>query len=175
MRIFTKRFSILFLVVFTLTAIFFSGPAQASLWDMIRAWVTINPLIVDVSAPKKVEVDKVFLVKAKVENKGGERIEKVEGVIFFPGGLELETKKTEKQEIGTIPPYKEKTISWPVRGKNEGNYFISVKVSGELKEQLINAEDTTMVKIIKKSFPGKGRPLDLFQRFFDFLQGRFGF
>ena len=172
MRIFIKKFSILFLVVFVLTALFFSDFAQASFWDMIRAWVTINPLSVDVSAPKEVEVDKVFKVEAKVENKGGEKIEEVEAEIFLLE--ELETKKDKEQEIGTLPPYKEKTIFWPVKGEKVGNYVILVKVSGELKEKEVFAEGSTVVEIIGKSLPGRGR-FDFFQEFFNFLRERFRF
>ena len=167
-----KKIPFFLLTVFVLTALFFSDVVQASLWDVIRAWVTINPLVVDVSAPTEVEIDKVFQVTAKVENKGGEKIEEVEAEIFLLE--ELETKKDKEQEIGTLPPYKEKTIFWPVKGEKVGNYVILVKVSGELKEKEVFAEGSTVVEIIEKSLPGRGR-FDFFQEFFNFLRERFRF
>jgi len=112
--------------------IVFSSVAQASIFDMIRAWVTINPLLVDVSAPAEVEINKVFKIEAKIINKGEEKIEKAKGEIFLPSGLIL-LKKDPVQEIGIIPPKKEKKISWSVKGETIGSYIISVSVSGELR------------------------------------------
>ncbi len=179
MRIFTKKFSILFLAVFTLTAVFFSEFAQASFWDTIRAWVTINPLFVDVSAPAEVEVDKVFKVEAKIINKGEEKIENSEAEIFLPEdpeGLVL-IQKDPVKKIGVIPGKKEKKISWSVKGEELGNYGISVKVSGVLQgKELSKESDTIMVKIIKKTVPGGGKAsFNLFQRFFNLFQEWFKF
>jgi len=176
MRIFTKKFSILFLAVLILTAIFFSDFAQASFWDIIRAWVTINPLDVEVLAPAEIEVDKVFKVEARVTNKGEEKIENTKAKISLPTGLVL-LKKDPVQELGVIPGKKEKKISWSVKGEELGNYGISVKVSGELQgKELSKESDTIMVKIIEKTVPGGGKArFNLFQRFFDFLRERFGF
>jgi len=170
---FSKKISLFFLAIFVFTAVFFSGSVEASFWDMIRAWVTINPLVVDVSAPKEVQIDKVFQVKARVTNKGDEKIEEVEGEIRLPlSGLVL-LKKDPIQEIGVIPGKKEKKISWSVRGEEIGNYYISVKVSGELKGEGISAEDGIMIEVIKPS--PRGRPLEWFRNLFDFFQRRFKF
>jgi len=168
-----KNFPFFLLTVFILTAVFFSNSAQASFWDMIRAWVTINPLVVDVSAPKEVEIDKVFRVEAKIINKGGEKIENAKGEIFLPE--ELKTEKGEEQKIGVLLPYKEKTIFWSVRGAEVGNYVISVKASGKLNEKEVLAEGSTMVKIIEKEFPGREHRFDFFQRLLDFFRERFRF
>ena len=170
---YSKKIPLFLLAVFILTAVFFSSFAQASFWDMIRAWVTINPLEVDVSRPEEVEVDRIFILKAKVKNKGGEKIEGMEAEIFLPE--ELETKKDLKQKIGTLPPYKEKPISWSVKGEEAGNYVILVKASGELKEKPVSAEDSTMVKIKEKSVPGGRYYFDFFQRFFDLFREWFSY
>ena len=178
MQGYVKKNLILFLVIFVLTTIFFLGKigktenyfAQASFWDMIWARVTINPLSVNVSAPAEVEVDKVFKVEAKLINKGEEKIEKAKGEIFLPEGLVL-LKKDPVQEIGVIQGKKEKKISWSVRGEEIGNYFILVKVLGELKGEGISAEDGTMVEVIKP-LP-KGKIVQWFQNLFDFFRGRF--
>ncbi|PIR01588.1 MAG: hypothetical protein CO031_02005 [Candidatus Nealsonbacteria bacterium CG_4_9_14_0_2_um_filter_37_38] len=176
----SKKISFFLLAVFVLTAIFFSGIidkketyfAQASFWDIIRAWVTINPLSVDISAPAQVEVDKLFKVETKLINNGEEKIENVKGEIFLPPALTL-LKKDPIQEIGIIPPKKEKKIFWSVRGEKIGSYIISVLASGELKRQLVSAEDSTMVKVIKP-LP-RGKTVKWFQNLFDFFQERFGF
>ena len=160
----SKKISTFLLAVLILTAIFFSGIigkkenywAQASLWDIIKAWVTINPLSVDVSAPEEVEINKVFKITAKAVNRGEERIENAKGEIFLPDELVL-LKKDPVQKIGVIMGKKEKKISWTVKGKEIGNYFISVSASGELKGDLVSAEDSTMVKVIKPLPRGKAR------------------
>lgn len=181
MSVSLRKISVLIFIIFGLLIFFifggtnYFGKQLASLSGVITAWVTINPLEVEVSAPEEVEINKVFKVEARVKNKGGEKIEELEGKIFLPDELEL-VEKDEEQEIGTLPSYKEKTIFWPVKGTEIGNYFISVKVSGGLKEKPVSAEDSTMVKVvIKKSFPGRGGRFDFFQRFFDFLRERFRF
>ena len=61
---YSKKILLFLLAVFLLTTIFFSY-VQASFWDVIRAWVTINPLDVDLSAPVEVEIGKTFKVEAK--------------------------------------------------------------------------------------------------------------
>ena len=169
-----QKFLIPILIIFVFFLFIFWGPnhlkhSLASISGIINAWVTINPLEVDVSAPSEVEINKIFLVRAKVINKGKEKIENVEAEIFLPE--ELKTKKDEEQEIGTLPPHKEKIVIWPIRGDEAGNYIISVKTSGELKEKEISAQDCVMVGI-KEFFPkGQG----WFQNLFDFFQKWFRF
>src|SRR3989344_4305970 len=167
---YSKKISIL--TVLILLAVFFFGFARASLWDVIKAWVTINPLVVDVSAPAEVEINKVFKLEARVANKGEEKIEDARGEIFLPPELVLIQKDSAK-EIGVIPGKKEKKISWSVKGKAIGNYIVSVKVSGELKGQIISAEDSTLVEV--KEFIRETESRKWLQNFFDFFQERFGF
>jgi len=170
-----KKIPLFLLTVFILTAVFFSGAldkrenyfAQASLWDVIKAWVIINPLSVEVSVPAEVEINKVFKVEAKAINKGEEKIENGKAEIFLPEGLSL-LKKNPIQKIGAISPRKEKKIRWSIKGEEIGNYFISISVSGELRGQGISDEDSVMVKVIKP-FP-KGKTLEWFQNIFNSLQ-----
>ena len=173
---YSKKISTFLLAVLILTAIFFPGIigkkenywAQASLWDIIKAWVTINPLSVDVSIPSEVEVGKVFKVTAKAVNRGEERIENAKGEIFLPDELVL-LKRDPVQKIGVIMGKKEKKISWSVKGEEIGSYFVSVSASGELRGYEVSAEDGTMIKV-KKPFP-KGKTWGWFQNLFDFFQG----
>ena len=173
-----KKISLFFLAISILIASFCGGiiidkkdyQAQASLWGAIRAWVTINPLEVDVSAPAEAEINKTFKVIVKATNKGEEKIENARGEIFLPEGLVL-LKKNPIQKIGVIQDKKSKRIFWTVRGIEIGNYVITTSVAGELKENLISAEDSTIIEI-KESIE-KPQPRKWFQDFFDFFQGWF--
>ncbi len=167
---YSKKISLFLLAVFILTAVFFSGFAQASFWDMIRAWVTINPLEVDVSAPKEAEINKVFKVEAKLINKGEEKIENAKSEIFLPSGLVL-LKKDPVQRIGIIPGKKEKKASWSVKGEELGYYLISVKASGEIEGKELSKESITIkVKIKEKPAPGERPRFNFFQNIFNFFQ-----
>lgn len=182
----SKMKSAIFLICF-ISALFFlifwgtyyTKMNLASLFSgIITAWVTINPLEVKVSAPSEVEIDKVFKVEAEIINKGEDKIENAKGEIFFP--LEpselvlVLLKKEPVQKIGVIPGKKEKTISWSVKGEEIGNYFILVKVSGELQGKELSKESNTItVEIIEKAVPGRKARFNLFQKFFEFFQGWF--
>ena len=144
-----------------------AGSNLASLYSVITARVVINPLEVDVFTPTKVEINKVFKVRAKIINKGEEKIKNAKGEIFLPEGIVL-IKKNLVQKMGVIPGKKSKRISWTVRGTEIGEYVITVSASAELKEELIAAEDSTAVKIIKKKIPG------WWQDRFNFLRRFFG-
>ncbi len=170
-----KKTPLFFLAIFILIAGFCGGVtgkkdnrAQASLLDAIRAWVIINPLKVDVSAPTEAEINKVFEITAEAANKGEERIENAKGEIFLPEGIVL-LKKNPVQKIGAIPGKKSKKISWTARGTATGSYVIAVSATGELKGNLISAEDSVEVEI-KESIE-KPRPRKWYQNIFDFFRG----
>jgi len=174
-----KKISLFFLAISILIAGFSGGiiidkknyQAQASLLDAIRAWVTINPLEVDVSSPAEAEINKTFKVTVEATNKGEEKIENVQGKIFLSEGLVLLNKKPIKK-IGIIQGKKSKKISWTVRGTNKGEYGITASVTGELKGNLISAEgNTEMIEI--KDFIEKPRPRKWYQSLFDFFRGWF--
>jgi len=179
---YSKKITIFLLAVFIGSAIFFFGImgkketywVQASLWDTIRAWITINPLEVNVSAPKEVEVDKVFKVEAELINKGEKKIEDAKGEIFFPSGLVL-LKKDPVQKIGVIMGKKEKKIFWSLREEEPGYYFISVKASGEIEGKELSKESNTItVEIKEKVAPREIVHFNFFQNLFDFFQKWFG-
>ena len=167
-----KKISTLFLAASILIVVFFPNFAQASIWDVIKAWVTINPLEINVSAPAEVEIGKVFKVEARVINKGEEKVENARGEIFLPAGLIL-LKEDSVQEIGIIPGKKEKKISWQVRGEEIGSYVISVSASGELKGYIVSGEGSTLVKV-GEPLP-RGRGWGWLQNLFDLFRERFRF
>lgn len=174
---YSKKISLLLLAVFILTAIKGNYFAQASLWNTVRAWVTINPLGVEVSAPAKVALNEVFKVEAKIINKGKEKVENVKGEIHLPAGLVL-LKKSPVQRIGALPGGKAKEISWRVKGQEKGSYIIVVSASGELMRELISAEGSKTIEVKEEGTgkipPGRGYRSGVFKRFFGFFQKWFG-
>ena len=175
---YSKNISFFFLVIFILIAGFCGGiiidkkdyQAQASLLDAIRAWVTINPLEIDVSAPTVVEINSVFKVTVEVTNKGEEKIKNVRGEILWPEGLVL-LKKNPIQKMGVIQGEKSKKISWTVKGTKEGSYIVATSVTGELKGDSVSIEGSTMIEV--EDFSKKPRPQKWYQNIFDFFRGWF--
>jgi hypothetical protein len=175
MQVYIKKPLLLFFATATITILFswtflgtnFFERQLASLSGIITAWVTINPLEVEVSAPVEVEINKNFKVEATIFNKGEESIENSRAEIFLPPGLIL-IGKDSVQEIRVIPGKREKKISWQVRGETIGSYIITVSVSGELRGERISAEDSAAVEV--KEFLLRGRARSLLQNLFDFFQ-----
>ena len=156
-------------VLFCFSIIFFLGAsfAHASLFDFIRAFVTINPLVVEVTAPAEADLNRVFKVEANVINKGEVRIENVTGEIFLPAELTVSGK--EIKNIGIVPAGKEKKVSWSVKGGSIGEFFIiTVSISGVVQGDVVTAEGTKLVAIVKKAPPG--RRLDIIERVLNFLR-----
>jgi len=164
------------LVFFLFTVLSFSGIgaqskvsiAEASLLDIIRALVAINPLEFDVTAPAEAEINKVFKVQTVAINKGEDKIENARAEIFLPAGLVL-VRKDPVQNMGVIRGKKSKKASWSVKGDTVGDYIISVLVSGELRGDIVSADGTAKVTLKEKS-SGSGRPFSMFQIFFTTFQ-----
>ena len=171
-KILLPIFIIFALFTFLFLGMNYIGKNLASLSGPITALVTINPLEVDVSAPAEVETNRVFKVEAQVINKGEAKIQNAKGEIFLPPELVL-LQKDPVKKIGIISGKKEKKISWGVKGEEIGTYIISVSASGELRGDIVKVEGNTIVKVTEKTPLGQGRPFNLFQRLFDFLQGLF--
>jgi len=175
----SKNISSFFLVIFILIASFCGGvvmnkrdcQAQSSLLDAIRAWVAINPLEIDVSAPSAVEINSVFKVTVEVTNKGEEKIENAKGEIFLPGGL-VPLKKNPIQKIGVIQGKKSKKVSWTVKGVEEGSYFVAASVAGELKGDFVSIEGSTEMISVEK-FSEKPQSQKWYQNIFNFIRGWF--
>lgn len=166
MRNSSKKLFVFFVPV--LAVVFFTSIAHASFLDIIRAFVTINPLEVKVSAPSKVEIGKVFKIEARIINKGEKRIENVQGEIFLPEKLVLLGGGPVKK-AGIVAPGKEKKISWSVKAEKIDNYVISAQVSGILEGSSLSDEGSVVVEIIEKVSPGKNRFFEFLQRIFSFF------
>lgn len=174
-----KKTSIFLFTVFLTIALFFSGvanpdgdrAAHASFLDIIRAFVTINPLDVKVSAPSEVEVGEIFRVEARVINKGEIKIEDIRAEIFLPSELPLRGRDA-VQMINVIQREKERKITWTVRGESVGNYVITVSASGELNGDLVNAQESKVLTVKKKT-PPPGQLSLLSQNLLDFIKQLF--
>lgn len=129
------------------------GQGKASASDsIITATVTVNPLLVSVSAPSTVLLDRPFTVKAIIENRGESRIEQAVATINLPDGLELAKPKAE-QTLGVIPPHIRKTAVWPVRATKGSEYVISVSVSGQYEGIAITEDSTASFAVSEEAPP----------------------
>ena len=59
-----------------------------------------------------------------------------------------------------------------MKGDSAGLYVISVEVSGELRGETLSADGNAQIELKEKSLR-PGRSFNIFQGFFDFLQGLF--
>jgi hypothetical protein len=184
-----KYISFFIFTVFFITVFFFCGIANksgnsvvhASFLDTIKAFVTINPLAVEISAPSEVELGRVFSIEAKVINKGEVKIENINGEIFLPEGLSLRGRNA-VQKIKVIQGGKEKKIFWQVAAEYSGNYIITVSAFGELKGNIITAAGSKVLTVEEKEDGGKGndeihpprRRYYILENFFNFMRLWFG-
>lgn len=171
-----KKFLFALILIFILFIFLFLGLSYikkypASLSGIITAFVAINPLDVQVSVPSEFETNKTFQVRAELINKGADPIENVRGEIFLPPELILVSSDPIKG-IGVLRGGQKKKISWAVKAEKEGGHIITVLASGNLRGELVSAEDSKIVNVTT-AIRGGGRPTDFFQRFFDFIQGLF--
>ncbi len=157
------------LSIFLFWGINYSISPLASLPSVITAWVTINPLEVNLSAPPETEVNEVFWLRAKIINKGKEKIKNGKAEIHLPQGLIL-IKKDSAQKIGVIPGKKAKNVSWRVRGAEAGIYIVIVRATGELKGEMTSAEDSIKIEVVAaKPQIEEGRQ-GFFKSFLSFFQ-----
>lgn len=150
------RQKILIILAVFVFALALTPAASASFSDFVRALVAVNPLEVNVWAPKEALVGQNIHVSAALKNKGAEAILNVQAEIF-PSSLTL-FKGDKIQALGTILPQKEKFAFWSLRGIKEGNYVVSIKASGELGEETVSDEDSALIRIRKE-----GRRLYFFE------------
>ena len=160
---------ILITAVILITGSFFfgvinsAGVAQASFLDIIQALVTINPLKVEIIAPKEELLNQAFKIEVTVINSGEGKVGNTQAEIFLPDGLSLVTKK-QINKLGAIPPNKDKETKWLVKGGQSGNFIILVSAQGEIKEQVVTAEATALITILDIINPAKTKGPNFVQR-----------
>jgi hypothetical protein len=177
MQEYLKKILFPILIISTLSFILFLGPNYAQgktpfLGSVITAWVTVDPLEVKVYAPKKVKINRTFSIRAKIINRGKEKIENAKAEIHLTSGLVL-LRKDAVQEIGVIPGNRQKMVFWTVgtvEGTVVGNHVIVVSASGTMKGDSISAENTVKVEVQEKIRPRWPRGSDFFKEFFDFFR-----
>ena len=139
------------------------GRASAAEEGTIKVGITPNPLAVSVSAPDEVIKDRHFTVRAEIQNRGDEKIEKAVATIHLSEeGLSLGKRKAEKR-VGTIPPHKVKTVRWRVKAIETGNYIVLVSVSGTGAPGELTAQDSVTVTVEER----RRRFFDFFQRWYE--------
>jgi len=125
-------------------------------FGVLTATVTINPLELEIEAPQRVELNKVFEVKAHIKNKGDALIKNGGAQVFTGEGLEVLGQAGKK--IGVIPGGKEKKTTWRLKGIKEGNHIINVSFAGELNNELVRIEDSAKIEVYSSG--------SIFQRIF---------
>lgn len=161
-------FFIAFLLFSGILAFSNTNTTEASFFDFIKAFVTINPLAIEITAPLEVEVGERFRVEARAVNKGAVRIESMEGEIFPPAGVSIVGKNTIKR-MGVLQGEKEKKIIWTLKGEVEGNYIFAVSASGEVNGDPITAEESKMIVVVEK-VPVFEHSANVFKNFISFMR-----
>ena len=115
----------------------------------VSATVTTTPLVLSVSAPKKLQVGRRFGVKTTIANLGESEIAQVAAAIHLPDGLTLISSEAE-QDIGVIPARKKKVVRWVVRAGEVGTYVITITASGQYEGSAVEAEAARTVEVKKR-------------------------
>ena len=153
-----------------LTLFLLSGQASAAEEGTVKVGITPNPLTVSVFAPTEVIQQRHFIVRARIQNLGDEKIkEAVATIHLYKEGLSLGRRKAEKH-VGTIPPHRVRTVTWAVEAIETGNYFVVVSVSGQGAPGELTAQDSVMVTVIERH----RRFFDFFRRWWRYFFGGWG-
>lgn len=136
-------------LIFSFLVIINGGAFNQASLGTLTATVSINPLSLSVTAPDEVKIDRNFIVKAEIKNKGEVPVEDTEIEIYLSQGLKL-VRKDAKQMLGIIPAHRKKLAFWQIRGEEFGTYVILVKAQGEINGQEIEVEASTIVKVAGK-------------------------
>lgn len=143
--------------------------ASASILDVIRALVTINPLRVEIIPPPSAEEGSIFKVDVNLVNQGDSKLDGVSAEIFLPQGLSVVGQTI--KNAGTIQAKRDKNISWSLTGQ-QGNYVVSVAASGKLNGQTVKSEGSALIMVSENpDSHGRRSP---FNRLFEILQNLLG-
>jgi len=171
--VFKKTAHPLFLVFFIVTLFLFGAiageryVAHASLFDFFQSKFTINPLVVEIFLPSKIEVSRVFKIDANIINNGKEKINVVEVEIFLPPELSLLGANSIKN-VGIIPSEKKKNISWAVNGNFIGSYIVSVSIRVESNRDIVSAVGRAEIEVIEQT-SSPVQSVNIFLRFFAYI------
>src|SRR3990167_8113675 len=115
--------------------------------SQILVTVSINPLGVDADANGNIQVNKIFTLKARIENNGNSEIKNITAELFIPGEIIL-ISGDPIQNVGRISGKRHKDVRWKLKAAARGQYVATVRAQGINKAgENISSEDSILLDI----------------------------
>ena len=131
--------------------------------SQILVTVSINPLGVDADANGNIRVNKIFTLKARIENNGNSEIKNITAELFIPGEVIL-ISGDPVQNVGRISGKRHKDVRWKLKAAARGQYVATVRAQGINKAgESISSEASILLNVKEKR--GFGYFFDFFDRF----------
>ena len=140
----------LFFFIFILSCLSFAALTVYAA-SQILVTVSINPLNVDADANGNIQVNKIFTLKARIENDGNSEIKNITAELFVPGEIVL-ISGDPIQNVGRISGKRHKDVRWKLKANKTGEFVASVRVNGAgLDGQNISSEDSVLIHVKKRN------------------------
>ena len=139
--------------IFFIFTFFFLSFAALTVYaaSQILVTVSINPLGVDADANGNIRVNKIFTLKARIENNGNSEIKNITAELFIPGEVIL-ISGDPVQNVGRISGKRHKDVRWKLKANKTGEFVASVRVNGAgLDGQNISSEDSVLIHVKKRN------------------------
>ena len=139
--------------IFFIFTFFFLSFAALTVYaaSQILVTVSINPLNVDADANGNIQVNKIFTLKARIENDGNSEIKNITAEFFVPSGIIL-ISGDPVQNVGRISGKRHKDVRWKLKANKTGEFVASVRVNGAgLDGQNISSEDSVLIHVKKRN------------------------
>ena len=139
--------------IFFIFTFFFLSFAALTVYaaSQILVTVSINPLNVDADANGNIQVNKIFTLKARIENDGNSEIKNITAELFVPGEIVL-ISGDPIQNVGRISGKRHKDVRWKLKANKTGEFVASVRVNGAgLDGQNISSEDSVLIHVKKRN------------------------
>src|SRR3989344_8564728 len=153
--------------IFSIFTFFFLSFAALTVYAASQIIVTvgINPLEVNADANGNILVNKIFTLKARIENDGNSEIKNITAELFVPNGIILISGDS-VHNVGRISGKRHKDVRWKLKAAARGQYVATVRAQGINKAgENISSEDSILLDI---------KELRGFWHFFDRLVAVFG-
>src|SRR3990172_7292940 len=117
--------------IFFIFTFFFLSFAALTVYaaSQILVTVSINPLNVDADANGNIQINKIFTLKARIENDGNSEIKNITAELFVPGEIILVSGDS-IQNIGKIAGNRHKDVRWKLKATAGGQYVATVRAQG---------------------------------------------
>ncbi|HLD61654.1 MAG TPA: hypothetical protein VI998_01645 [Patescibacteria group bacterium] len=140
------RRPIFFILIFF--CIFFAA-LTAYAASQILVTVSINPLEVNADANGNIQVNKIFTLKARIDNDGNSEIKNITAELFVPGEIILVSGEP-IQNIGRIPGKRHKDVRWKLKAAARGQYVATVRAQGINKAGESISSEASALLIVKE-------------------------